>query len=206
MSDSNKVGRNAEDAIRTFLESGGYTVVPYGVEQTLKPVVDKLGYHEYCALNLDPLISRAPDFFVLSPDKKHYWLVEVKSIAQWDITQREWLKARLEPQTKVWKRVFAVIAIRSAESASPLDSHIRVGQLVISDNKLKVWPLGISEEMDWDQVQWENLRSLETLFGAGRGQDSWKQRCTVLVEAIRKEPNDTAESECLRKRWNELMP
>ena len=206
MSDTNEVGRNAEGAVRVFLESGGYTVVPYGVEHTLKEAVDKLGYNGFSALNVDRLISSAPDFFVLSPDRKTYWLIEVKCPAQWDENQRRWLKDSLEPQTECWRHIFVVIAHRSGRVTDPLENHIRIGQLFIDDNKLKVWPRGSSESMDWDEIRWEDLPGLETVFGAGREQGSWSKRCSTLVETIQKKPDEAAEKKYIGKRFNELMP
>ena len=202
---TNTVGKLAEQAVKSFLEGDCYTVIPYGVEHTLKDVVN-LGTDKYSKLCLEKVVSSAPDFFVLSPQNQSYWLLEVKYRGCWDNLTRSGLKECLEPQTQCWKNVVALIAIKIPVGAdkSP-SSYIRVCQLFTIGGKLNVFTQGNSGSKGWDEVQWDDLYPIEGVFTACCQDDTSKRRLSILVKAIRETPQKKTDMKRIWKFWCKLQ-
>lgn len=190
MTYSDKVGGLAEDAVQGFLASGGFTVIPYGIEHTLKVVAD-LDLKQYAQLQLDEVIATAPDFFVLSPERQYYWLLEVKYRSFWSDETRDWLKSHLEPQVKCWRRMLVLIAIKSpVGTPGAPESHIRVGQLFVENGKLSVYAQTCVGGKEWDQVQWEDLPGIGDVFSACCSNTGGLEQLCNLIESIRSMPDD----------------
>jgi hypothetical protein len=205
-----KVGHLAELAVKSFLEGSGYKVIPYGVEHTLREVVD-LGTKAYAKLGLEEVIKTAPDFVVLSPDRESYWLVEVKYRGCWSELARSSLNDDFEPQVRSWKRLFAVIAIKSpAGQDGTTTSHIRVCHLFIRDaggeRRLNAYVKGVAGGKKWDEVQWDDLCPIEDVFRSCCQDAAGKQRVDELVQTIRKMPEDSLDNckEEFRNAWQKV--
>ena len=200
------VGKRAEQAVRFFLESEGYKVIPYGVEHTLKDIV-ALGTEAYSALRLNDVISSAPDFFVLSPKNQGYWLLEVKYRACWSNLTQSGLKEDFETQARCWKSVVSLIAVKSPVGPDGVPtSHIRVGQLFERGSKLKAHVKSTDEGKEWDEIQWDDLYPIEEVFGACCQNEAGGKRLVELVQTIRNMPEYSVDDnkEILRNAWQRV--
>lgn len=198
----NPEGELAEKAVKAFLESSECEVIPYGIEHTLKEVV-KLGAAVYRKLQLEKVITSAPDFFVLTPRNSSYRLLEVKYRKCWTDYVRTELKEILEPQVRWWPRVNVLIAIRSPiGTAGVPESHVRVAELFCEACKLSVHVRSPEATKEWDAVEWQDLTPLQALFpGFCRG-EAGRNRMGQLVEAIRKIPDESLDKRSIKKLWN----
>jgi len=199
----NPQGESAEKAVKAFLESSGCKVIPYGMEHTLKEVVD-LSAAAFRDLNLEKVITSAPDFFVLTPKNSSYRLLEVKYRKCWTPYLRTELKKIIEPQVRCWPRLNVLIAIRSPTGAAGVpESHVRVAELSYEAGKLSVHVRSREVAKEWDAVEWQDLSPLQELFtGFCRG-NAGRDRLGHLVEAIRKIPDESLDKTSIKKLWNE---
>jgi len=206
---TNTVGKRAEQAVKSFLEGDGYKVIPYGVEHTLKDVVN-LGPVIYSRLCLEKVVSSAPDFFVLPPQNQICQLLEVKYRSCWSDLTRSGLKEDLEPQTQCWKKVFALIAIKIpvGTDGSP-SSYIRACELGIVSGKLNAVTQGNGGLKEWDEVQWDDLHPIEGVFTSCCQDDASKCRLSNLVKSIREMPEKKTDKNLkwkIWKIWKNLYP
>lgn len=199
----NPQGEAAEKAVKAFFESSGCTVIPYGMEHTLKEVAD-LSAAAFRKLNLDKVVTSAPDFFVLTSKNSGYRLLEVKYRKSWDDYVRTKLKESLEPQARYWPGVKVLIALRSPTGAAGLpESHVRVAELFYEADSLSVHVHSREATKEWDAVEWQNLTPIQELFPGFCTGEAGRIRLGQLVETIRKIPDESLDKASLKKLWNE---
>ena len=199
----NPQGESAENAVKAFLEGSGCKVTPYGIEHTLKDVA-KLDWNDYANLQLEKVITSAPDFFVLSPNDANYWLLEVKYRRGWGPNTVSELKEHLEPQTQCWPRINVLIAIKSpiGEVGKP-ECHLRAGQLFCEAGQLSVHVRSREVTKKWDAVEWQDLFPLHEFFSAFCRDAAGRSRLGQLVETIRNIPDESVNTKSMKKLWNE---
>ncbi|MEI7728104.1 MAG: hypothetical protein WCO56_00920 [Verrucomicrobiota bacterium] len=196
---TNSVGQRAEQAVKSFLEGDGYKVIPYGVEYTLKDVA-ALSTEAYSALHLSDVITSAPDFFVLSPSKQGWWLLEVKYRKCWCDLARDGLKKKLEMQARCWKRVVVLIAVKHPVGPDKLStSYIRACQLCMDSGRLMAYRTNSTEGREWDAIEWDFLDPIEAVFGACCQNMAGMKRLNKLVETIKKMPEDSSDKNMIDK-------
>ncbi|MHB1056355.1 MAG: hypothetical protein ACYC0F_00555 [Rhodanobacter sp.] len=157
-------GAVTQSLVRSLFAQAGLTVVPLGIEETIREVSD-LPLDQYMRLDLPTALRKLPDFFTTNRERTTHWLVEVKYRRQWNEAVREELGQVLTHQVATWDPL--VVFIFVGETPSQFDqpsSWVRAAQLKLDDGELKFRPHGGGDYLSWSQATFINLQRVQDVF------------------------------------------
>lgn len=165
-------GAVTQSLVRSLLTDAGITVVPLGVEESLREVSD-LPLDQYLALNLPVPLRTLPDFFALNRERDQSWLIEVKFRARWDGEVRRLLGEGLLAQVRTWSPLYLILFFGNTPSQYPASpsSWVRAARLEIVGDALCVVRSG--EVYPWDNLNWLDLPRIQDVFPRLNDAERW---------------------------------
>lgn len=157
-------GSVTQSLVRTLFTQAGLTVVPLGIEETIREV-SELPLAQYMQLNLPVALRKLPDFFATNRERTVHWLVEVKYRRYWSEAVRDELEQSLVPQVANWDPL--VVFIFVGDSPSQFDqpsSWVRAAQVKMDNGVLKFKNYENGQYVPWNQCTYINLERVQDVF------------------------------------------
>jgi hypothetical protein len=175
-------GAVTQSLVKSLLIDAGITVVPLGVEESLREVSD-LPLEQYLQLNLPGPLRTLPDFFALSRERDQSWLIEVKFRAGWDEEVKRQLGEILLAQAQTWSPLYLILFFGNTPSEYPAwpSSWVRAARLEVVNGVLHV--IGHERDTPWQQINWLHLSKIQDVFPRLNDADRW---AAAVLEATLK--------------------
>lgn len=177
-------GAITQSLVKALLSQAKMTVVPLGIEETIREVAD-LPVAQYLALELSPALRKLPDFFATNAERARYWLIEVKFRSNWSDAVRSELGAALLEQAHVWAPLHVVIFLGDTPSYfNQPSSWVRVATVFVENEVLKFnHPEG---PRNWCDAAWHSLERIQDVFPALNMRELWNDDALAATLQISK--------------------
>lgn len=105
-------GHTVESIFENLLSHAGYTIVPFGIEKTIREV-RTFNREDYLSMveNTNKTLRYMPDFFVLDNENKKGWLVEVKYRKDFEDNDRQSFIKEVNDNYKNWRPFILLLAV-----------------------------------------------------------------------------------------------
>lgn len=174
-------GAVTQSLVRSLFAQAGLTVVPLGIEETVREVAD-LPMDQYVGLGLPIALRKLPDFFAANRERTTHWLVEVKYRRQWSDAVRDELGQTLAQQVSTWDPL--VVFIFVGETPSQFDqpsSWVRAAQVKMDGDVLKFRPHGGGDYLPWGQATFFSLQRVQDVFPQLNDAQLWESSALRLT-------------------------